>query len=207
MPVDIPTGLTNQHYYDIEKFLRQFLQDLRGLGAMRVTSRLNWSKSDSAKPVWVGAVEEPWVVDSRERNTHLKIANLGRYRFGQTNKSKVYEDAINEPSGDIVSRDWYAVTTEKLWPNGPAQGYGPAGNCKCQWFIAIRIQVSGSMKLYRHVGTLTAGFDTDPGNNSAVKQIMENWAHADCQVQNPQEQSSRFITFIKTVFDLGGPVV
>lgn len=194
--VDIPNGLEDRHPNEIRKFLRQILGELQGKlkskdGMIRVTSRLNSSETKKAVPVWVGTVEDGVVVKARRFDP-------GEVRFGQSNRSKVYEETVNDSDWQIHYRDWTTKLPEKTENGyGPGQAYGPREGFMYQLFVAIRITSKDGK--HHHVGTITVGFknklnDQDKGKAS---EIMKNGP-----------ASKKYVDYLvnKSNFNLGGPV-
>lgn len=189
---DVPDGLGDRHFNDIRDFLSQILGELTtalaarpNTGMIRVTSRLNSSETNKAIPVWAGTVEDDSVLKARR-------FDAGGMRYGQSNRSKVYEETVNDRNWDIHYRDWSTQLSEKTDNGyGPGQAYGPIKGFMHQMFIAIRVKQDGK---FRHVGTITAGFKHLP-DRKTVEPIMKRWAEA-----------GSYVDYLKSNFNLGGPV-
>jgi hypothetical protein len=187
--VDIPKGLdVKVHARAIADILQRILDALKNEGAQRVTSRLNCSCTEKAVPYWVGAVESSDIKSFR-------TFDAGLLRFGQTNRSKVYEETITDLQWGIHERDWSKVFSEKTKsPYGPGHAYGPQADCMYQLFVALRANDKEGKT--RQFGTLTSAFKTKPSDKDRVDHIMKQWAG-----------SGEYIEYLtKTIgFDLGGP--
>src|SRR5262245_34853794 len=116
MAVDIPDGLKdsqtvgssgNAVFTEIQKHLANLLGELQKEGAQRVTSRLNYSNTEKAVPAWGGTVEHKDVKSLR------RDFDPGKERFGRSNRSMVYEQALMDSKGDIKERDWCRDLHEK----------------------------------------------------------------------------------------------
>ncbi|HXV84511.1 MAG TPA: hypothetical protein VEG60_32070 [Candidatus Binatia bacterium] len=183
--VDIPDGLDPRFQPEIEKYLNQALDELRKMGAKRVTSRLNYSNTEKAIPCWGGTVEDQSI-------QLLRRFDAGRVRFGQSNRSKVYEQAVTDDKGQIHERDWGQKLPEKSEDGyGPGQALGPKAGCRYQLFIALRIKHDSG---FQHVGSLTVAFEKEPDKN-AVGPVMQKWA----------TDGSPYVEYLKNTFNLGGP--
>lgn len=177
----IPDDLKDSHRQDIQKYLEAALAELGSQGAQRVTSRLNYSNTNTPAPVWAGTVEAKSIRD-------LRRFDAGEVRFGQSNRSKVYEDALNK--GGIIRRDWGNELPEKSQAGyGPGQALGPRAGCRYQLFIALRTNEG------RRFGTLTVGFKQEPTDMKEVERIMGDWA----------TEKKPYVPYLKKNFDLGGP--
>ena len=189
--IDIPDGLGNSHFSDIQKYLNQILGELQGDlkskdGTIRVTSRLNASETKKAVPVWVGTVEGGLVRTARRFDP-------GEMRFGQSNRSKVYEETVNDSNWGIHYRDWTTNLPEKTESGyGPGQAYGPREGFMYQLFVAIRVKLEDGKS--RHVGTITVGFRGRP-DRTKVERIMRDWA-----------EGRDYVDYLRKNFNLGGPV-
>jgi hypothetical protein len=198
--IDIPNDLTKTaliatgHAKAIEEILQKVRAELQKYGAMRVTSRLNCSETTRAVPVWVGTVEDSDMKAQRG-------FDAGLARFGRSNRSKVYQETVNDSNGEIHSRDWCQELSEKAANGfGPGQAYGPQAGCMHQLFIAIRVKQKDGK--YRHVGTITVGFKEEPDKSSmgSITKIMKKWARE-------EGEGSPYIDYLrKKNFNLGGPV-
>lgn len=185
---DIPDGLTDSHAQEIEKFLKQALGELQNVDAnvKRVTSRLNYSDTDKIIPVWAGTVED------------MKIQLLspgfdaGKVRFGQSNRSKAYQEAVMA-QGRIIVRDWGQKLPGKAEDGfGPGQALGPKAGCRYQLLIALSTKEGDR---YRYPGTPTMASEKEPDMN-AVRPVMEKWA----------TDGSPYVEYIKKTFNFGGPI-
>lgn len=186
---NIPDGLMDRHYWEIKRYLEQVLDDLRSKGAKRVTSRLNCSNTVHAIPVWVGTVED------RDIETQRRF-DVGLVRFGRINRSKVYSEAIKDTLWNGVERDWSHELPEKTVDGyGPGQAYGPQARCMYQVFFALRVKQKDGR--FRHLGTLTAGFEKKPNKDEVdeIKKIMKTWAG----------EKSEYVNYLGENFNLGGP--
>src|SRR5215470_15167051 len=103
---DIPAGLWDpqvpfRQHITIEGFLKLALADLQKAdkNVKRVTSRLNYSNTKEPIPVWAGTWEDKSIQD-------LRRYDAGKVRFGRSNRSKVYEQAVMNDKGEIIVRDW-----------------------------------------------------------------------------------------------------
>jgi hypothetical protein len=184
---NIPRGFDPKFQPQIEGFLRRALGELQKVdaNAKRVTSRLNYSNTEIVVPVWAGTVEHKSVRD-------LRRFDAGEVRFGQSNRSKVYEAAVMAPQGRIVERDWGQDLAEKSEDGyGPGQALGPRAGCRYQLFIALSTKEGDR---FRHIGTLTIGFEQRP-NLKAVRPVMEKWA----------TDGSPYVEYVKKTFEPGGP--
>lgn len=194
MAAKIPEGLNESHFAEFEKKLKAFLKDFP-TRAGRVTSRLNRSDKNTASPVWMGAVESQKIIKLRIQKKDPTY--LGAARFKHENRSNVYKETLTDPSGGIVWRDWTQSGSEKPPQNTQANGYGPKGGCRWQAFIAIRIPKGNR---HQHVGTLTAGFDTNLSatDKGRVENVMKKWA---------QSSASTIVRYLRAPnrFKLGGP--
>jgi hypothetical protein len=191
MPGKIPGGITVEDFSKITGFLRQILTELQseGTGAKRVVSRLNNSLRNNPDPIFAGIVEDTELTKQREAQNK---PDTGLFRFGDDNKSKVYDDALNDPSGNVIRRNWDQDRGEK---SSHARRLGIDVGCNHQRFIAIRVPVGNQ---HQHVGTITVGFDRDPtGHESAIEKIMKKWARSD--------QNSAYVKFLTDNFNLSGP--
>jgi len=183
---EIPDDLDPKFQPEIEGFLKQVLGELQKIGAERVTSRLNYSNTEKPVPVWAGTVEGKGI-------EFLRRFEPGKVRFGQSNRSKAYQDAVMEPKGQLIKRDWGQDLPEKSEDGyGPGQALGPKAGGRYQLFIALRIKEGNR---YRHPGTLTASFKKEPDLN-AVGPIMQKWA----------TDGSNYVEYLKNTFNLGGPI-
>jgi hypothetical protein len=195
MAVDIPDGLKDSQtvgssghgiFTEIQKYLANLLGELQKEGAKRVTSRLNYSNTEKAVPVWGGTVEDKDVKSLR------RDFDPGKERFGRSNRSKVYEQALMDSNGDIQERDWCQDLHEKSAEGyGPGEALGLKAKCRYQKFIAVRVKQDGG---FRHVASLTVGFAQQPNMNT-VRPIMEKWAR----------EGSPYVEYLKKTFNLGGP--
>ena len=181
----IPDDLDPKFQPQIEGFLKQALDELQKVGAQRVTSRLNYSNTETAIPVWAGTVED--------KNIELlRRFEPGKVRFGQSNRSKAYQEAVMAPKGHIIDRDWGQKLPEKSEDGfGPGQALGPKAGCRYQLFIALSIKEGDR---FRHPGTITLGFEKEPDMN-AVRPVMQKWA----------TDGSPYVEYLKKTFNLGGP--
>ncbi|SRR5712692_316224 len=189
--VKIPGGITVDHFVQVRKFLEQVLAELkaRGTGAKRVVTRLNDSESSGPAPYFVGIIEDQDLVQERVRRNE---PDAGLFRFGDDNPSKVYDETVSVPSGRIIERNWDRDRHEK---KKGAQTLGHDIGCKHQRFIAIRIPLGSQ---HQHVGTITVGFEQDPGPQMAqIQAIMTKWAQ--------DAHNSDFIKYLKDNFTLNGP--
>jgi hypothetical protein len=196
MAVNIPDDLTDSQtvgslghtvFTEIQKHLANLLGELQKEGAKRVTSRLNYSNTEQVVAVWAGAVEDADIKKLR------RDFDPGKERFGRSNRSMAFWQALMDPNGDTHVRDWGQDFHEKSaegW--GPADGFGLKAKCRHQVFMAVRIKHDDG---FRHVATITAGFPQQP-NMSAVRPIMERWAR----------DGSSYAEYLKKTFNLGGPV-
>jgi len=197
--VDIPDGLKNptdpkdpKYHDDIRKYLEDISGELhaalsikRGTGTIRVTSRLNASDTKKAVPVWVGTYEDLVVRRARRFDP-------GEVRFGQSNRSKVYEETVNDKGGGIHYRDWTTELPEKTENGyGPGQAYGPREGFMYQLFIAIRITKDGKPQ---NIGTITVGFKNKP-DRTKVDPIITHWA-----------TKGHYVEYLQKRFNLGGPI-
>jgi hypothetical protein len=187
--VDIPDGLTDVHFRKIREVLEKILSALRTeikkKAGIRVTSRLNCSATEKAIPVWVGTVEDEIVAKQRR-------FEAGLVRFGRTNRSKVYEETINDRRWRVHDRDWSKSLSEKKEDGyGPGEAYGPSAGYMHQLFVPIRVKEKNG---YRHVGTITVGFK-EPPDRDKVDSIMKQWA-----------ERGDYLNYLKENFNLGGPV-
>jgi hypothetical protein len=189
---DIPGGLWDPQFRQqitIEGFLKLALADLQKADAnvKRVTSRLNYSNTIEPIPVWAGTWEDQTI-------QVLRRYDAGKVRFGRSNRSKVYNEAVMEPQGRIIVRDWRQALPEKSEDGyGPGEALGARVGCSHQLFIALRINDDREIG---HIGTLTVGLDRQP-NMNAVRPEMEKWAW--------EEKGSKYVEYLKTTFNLGGP--
>ena len=139
MAIDIPSGLSTDKRARQTiggDWLKEIFNDLRKVGADvgRVNSRLNWSNTEEAIPVWAGTYED----DEIENEQGFKANNV---RFGRSNRSKAYEEAVTDKAGQIQEKDWTEGFSEKERDGyGPAQALGPRAGCMYQLYIAIRIK-------------------------------------------------------------------
>ncbi len=194
--VDIPDGLVAHHHNDARKWLGQIFAELQkalsvkpGSGAIRVTSRLNASETKKAVPVWIGTYEDKVVRTARR-------FDAGEVRFGQSNRSKVYEETVNDKAGNVHYRDWTTSLPEKTENGyGPGQAYGPREGFMYQLFIALRKEPKDGK--HQHVGTITVGFKNKP-DRKKVDPIMKHWANED--------EGSDYVKYLRKTFNLGGPV-
>jgi len=192
-PVEIPDGLKdlNKYFDKVREYLGQISGELQSKlrskeGTIRVTSRLNASGTHKAVPVWVGTYETGEVRTARRFDP-------GQVRFGQSNRSKVYEETVNDKKGNIHYRDWRTSLPEKTENGyGPGQAYGPREGFMYQFFVAIRKDL-GEGKC-QHVGTITVGFRNKP-DRKRVEEVMKRWA-----------RDSNYVTYLEKTFNLGGPV-
>ena len=184
----IPGDLKDTHFTQIEGFLKDFLRDLQtaGTDARRVTSRLNYSNTEQIVPCWVATTEVAAVLT-------LQRFDAGKVRFGQSNRSAVYEEAVADPQGRIIDRDWGQKLPEKSKGGyGPGDALGPKAGCMHQLFIAIRIKHDGK---FRHIGTVTSGYEKQP-DRKLTDPVMERWAR----------DGSPYVEYLKKTFNLGGPI-
>jgi hypothetical protein len=193
MAIDIPSGLsTHKRARQTIRgdWLKEIFNDLRKVGAdvWRVNSRLNWSNTEEAIPVWAGTYEH----DEIENEQGFKANDV---RFGRSNRSKAYEKAVTDKAGQIQEKDWTEGFSEKERDGyGPAQALGPRAGCMYQLYIAIRIKED---KHFKHVGTITVGFRKKP-DRKKVDPIMKRWAKED--------EGSDYVKYLRKTFNLGGPV-
>jgi hypothetical protein len=183
--VPVPAGLTDSHFKEIQGYLAKLLGELQKEGAKRVTSRINYSDTDNPAPVWAGNVEDNDIKILR------RDFDPGKVRFGQSNRSAVYEEAVMDPNGSIIERDWGQSLPEKSKGGYTGHALGPKAGCRYQVFIAVRIKHEGG---FRHIATITAGFEK-PSNMNAIRPIMQKWA----------TDGSPYVEYLKNTFILGGP--
>lgn len=183
----IPGGLTDSHRQEIEKHLEAVLAELRNQGAQRVTSRLNYSDTEQVMPVWGATVEDGKIQLLR------RGFDVSKIRFGQSNRSAVYQEAVMDPNGSIIKRDWGQSLPEKSKEGfGPGRALGARAGCRYQMFAAVRIKHEGG---FRHMASLTVGFEKEPDMN-AVRPIMQKWA----------TDGSPYVEYLKKTFKPGGPI-
>ncbi|MGH7845575.1 MAG: hypothetical protein ACREQW_10455 [Candidatus Binatia bacterium] len=188
MARSIPGGIEVKNFVQIRKFLEQILKELKSAGAKRVVTRLNNSNSAQPAPHFVGIVEDG---DLRKLRLGRNEPDAGLFRFGDDNPSKVYNETVSNPEGEIGRRNWKG--RDYAEKGGNAKALGHEIGCDYQRFIAIRVPVAGGQ--HQHVGTITVGFMKDP-SSPRVQTVMKKWA------QNPK---SKFVKFLKDNFALGGP--
>ena len=193
MTVDIPSGLTpistRARRAISGDCLKQILNQLQKVGADvgRVNSRLNCSDTEEAIPVWAGTYEDGAIL----KKQGFKADDI---RFGRSNRSKIYTETILDKAGKIHEKDLTEGFSEKEQGGyGPAQALGPRAGCMHQLYIAIRIKEDNRFK---HVGTITVGFRKKP-NRAKVDPILKRWA---------QDEGSKYVSYLKETFNLGGPV-
>ncbi len=118
--IDIPEGLDEPHLNDIRKYLAEIATRLEGElqivpGGLRVTSRLNASDTSRKKlsSVWVGTFEPDELKKARRFDADY-------LRFAQSNRSRVYQETLNDAKWNVHYRDWTVQFPEKT-----LLGYGP----------------------------------------------------------------------------------
>jgi hypothetical protein len=184
----IPDDFNDAHFAEIEIHLKNFLRDLQAAGtnARRVTSRLNYSNIEEIVPCWAGSTEDAAVLT-------LQRFDAGRVRFGRSNRSAVYTEAVKAPQGRIIERDWGRDLPEKSKVGfGPGDAVGPKSGCRHQLFKVIRIKHDGRL---RCIGTVTSGYDSPP-DRKLTDPVMERWA----------TEGHPYVDWIKRTFQPGGPI-
>jgi hypothetical protein len=195
----IPGEIDIKNFEQMTKHLDEILKELRDKGteAKRVVSRLNDSLMSTPKPYFLGIVEDEELVKARKSKNE---PDPGLLRFADDNPSVVYDQTVNEPSGQIVSRNWQTDNAEKNTYTDSkiqlrARSLGPNIGCHHQRFIAIRIDAGGKQK---NVGTITVSFKEDPTPHKAqVEEVMKKWAQ--------DENKSPLIKYLSQTFELNGP--
>lgn len=186
--VPIPDGLTVAHFQEIQKFLSQALVEFQGVdpNVQRVNSRLNYSKTDEPIPVWVGTVEAKPIQDLRPGY------ELGKVRFGQSNRSFVYWETVTK--GGIVTRNWCQDIAEKYKP-----GYGPGNNLLGPQ-VGCMIQIYTALTTTEGIrcGTINIAFNIASQinlNRTLLHPLLLNWA----------TEKMPYVRYLKDQFELGGP--
>lgn len=166
----VPAGITPEIFLEVRNLLVKVLKDLDGVKGAWVTTRLNETGRKDPSPVFVGWVEHQDLIGKRlQRNE----PDPGLFRFGDDHYSKIYEECLENPSS-VRKRDWHSDRPEHT---------GKAFDVK--WGVmhrrSIAVKANGG-----YVGTLNAGFFSDPGNKA--DKAMTQWA------QDPGSELVRYLT-------------
>jgi len=184
----IPGSITVKNFVKIRGFLEQILKELATAGAKRVVTRLNSSDSIKPAPYFVGIVEDGELV---KRRTEWNEPDAGLFRFGDDNPSKVYNEAVCNPTGKMIRRNWKGKDYAEK--SGNAKALGHEVGCDYQRFIAVQVPAEDGKS--QNVGTITVSFKNNPASPT-VESIMKKWA------QNP---NSQFVKYLRANFILNGP--